>query len=100
MIKLSGKLRKVFDAQTFPNFEKRVFWVDDISEKYPNTWQFELWGKDVEMIDHFQVGDFLTFYVDIRGKVWSNAEGKEGVMNTIKCWNIEKDGKPFKEIVK
>ena len=27
-------------------------------------------------------------------------DGKEGVMNSIKCWNIEKDGKPYKETQK
>ena len=32
-------------------------------------------------------------------KYWEK-EGREGVINTLKCWNIEKDGKSFKEISK
>lgn len=97
MIKLTGTIRKVFPTQTYNNFDKRIFWVDDISDKYPNTWQFELWKNDTTMIDHYNVGDFVTLYIDIKGKVWER-DGKEGVMNTLKCWNIEKDGIPFKEI--
>ncbi len=97
MIKLSGKIKKVFDKETFSNFEKRTFWLEDVSDKFPNTWQLELWKTDVDMIDHYAVGDFVTVYLDIKGKFWSR-DGKEGVMNTLKCWNIEKEGKPFKEI--
>ena len=49
------------------------------------------------MIDSYNVGDFITAYIDIKGKHWEK-NGKEGVMNTLKCWNIEKEGKPYKEI--
>jgi hypothetical protein len=100
MIKISGKIKKVFNAETFgieKPFEKRNFWLEDISDKYPNTWQLELWQQDCPMIDSYNVGDFITAYIDIKGKHWDK-NGKEGVMNTLKCWNIEKEGKPYKEI--
>lgn len=100
MIKISGKIKRVFEAETFgteKTFEKRNFWLEDISEKYPNTWQLELWQQDCPMIDSYNVGDFVTAYIDIKGKYWER-NGKEGVMNTLKCWNIEKEGKPYKEI--
>jgi hypothetical protein len=51
------------------------------------------------MIEEYKVGDFVTCYIDIKGKYWEK-EGREGVINTLKCWNIEKDGKSFKEISK
>lgn len=98
MIKLSGKIKKVFDTETYNNFSKRVFWLEETSEKFANTFQFELWKQDTDMIDHYKVGDFVTVYLDIKGKHWQNDSGKEGVMNTLKCWNIEKEGKPYKEI--
>ena len=100
MIKISGKIKRVFDSETFgadKTFEKRNFWLEDISDKYPNTWQLELWKQDCVMIDSYKVGDFVTAYIDIKGKYWER-NGKEGVMNTLKCWNIEKEGKPYKEI--
>jgi len=100
MIKISGKIKRVFEPETFgieKPFEKRNFWLEDISDKYPNTWQLELWQQDCPMIDSYKVGDFITAYIDIKGKYWER-NGKEGVMNTLKCWNIEKEGKPYKEI--
>jgi hypothetical protein len=98
MIKLSGKIKKVFSTETFSNFEKRTFWLEEVSDKYPNTFQLELWKQDCTMIDNYELGDFITVYVDIKGKYW-NKNDKEGVMNTIKCWNIEKEGKLFKQII-
>jgi hypothetical protein len=52
------------------------------------------------MLDSYNEGDFITAYLDIKGKHWSKDDGKEGVMNTLKCWNIEKEGKTYKEIKK
>jgi hypothetical protein len=99
MIKLSGKIRKVFPSQTFGSFEKRIFWLDDVSDKYPETWELELWKANCPMIDSYKVGDYVTCYIDIKGKYWQN-DVKEGVMNTLKCWNIEKEGVPFKPLNK
>lgn len=99
MIKLSGKIKKIQETESWNNFEKRCFWLEDIADKYPNTWLLELWKTDTAMIDEYKVGDFITCYIDIKGKFWEK-EGREGVINTLKCWNIEKDGKSFKEISK
>ena len=99
MIKLTGVIKKVFPTETFNNFEKRVFWLDDQADKYPNIHSLELWKNDVEMIDHYKVGDFVTAYIDIKGKYWEKAD-KSGVINSLKCWNIEKEGVSFKNIDK
>ena len=98
MIKLSGKINRIFDSQTFETFEKRIFWMEDnFNENYPNIFALELWNKDCKMIDNYSVGDYITAYIDVKGKHWQR-DGKEGVMNTLKCWNIEKEGVLFKPI--
>ena len=97
MIKITGRIKKVFPTEVFGGFEKRTFWLDDEAEKYPNTHSLELWKADTEMIDSYEVGDQVTCYIDIKGKFWEIAD-KEGVINSLKCWNIEKDGQTFKKI--
>ena len=100
MIKITGKIRKKFETNVFgQGFEKRLLWLEEVSEKYANTWQLELWKDDCKMLDSYEEGDYVTCYVDLKGKYWSR-DGKEGVMNSIKCWNIEKDGKAFKDVKK
>ena len=98
MIKLSGIIKEKFEVQTFNNFEKRTFFLEEITDKYPNTWALELWKKDCPMLDNYKLGDYVTCYIDIKGKFWENGNGKSGVINSLKCWNIEKDGKLEKEI--
>lgn len=99
MIKITGKIEKVFPKQTLSGgFEKRVFWLDDQAENFPNTYQFELWKSDVEMIDKYKEGDVVTCFVDLKGKKFTGKDGEERITNTIKCWNIEKDGETYKKI--
>jgi len=102
MIKLTGKIKRKFDAVTYGSFEKRVLWLEEVADgRYPNTWQLELWKEDVSMLDSYDEDDYVTCYVDIKGKLIpreKSRDGDEWVSNTIKCWNIEKDGKPHKAI--
>ena len=101
MVKLEGKIKNVFDTETFNNFEKRKFWLEEVAAeaRFANTWELELWKNDTKMIDSYKVGDYITAYVDIKGRAYvKRSDNSDGVMNTIKCWNIEKDGKTFKEV--
>jgi hypothetical protein len=50
------------------------------------------------MIDNYKEGDFIIAYIDLKGILWEEKDGKEQVKNTLKCWNIEKDGVTFKKI--
>jgi len=103
MITLTGKLTKVFDPQQkTEKFTVRKIWVTDKltgAEKFSNDWEFQLWNNDCTMIDSYNIGDILTFYVDIRGRIWTRpADGSQSVQTDIKCWNIEKEGKLHKAI--
>jgi hypothetical protein len=51
------------------------------------------------MASAYNVGDFVTCYVDIKGKMFEKRDGSgQGIITTLKCWNVEKEGKTFKEI--
>ena len=100
MTKLQGKITKIFEKETYNNFDKRIFWIKEIADKFANSFSLELWKDDCKMIDNYKIGDYVTIYIDIKGKSFTRKDGTDGVMNTLKCWNIEKDGKPFKEITK
>ncbi len=95
MNKLSGKITKIFDTASFGTFEKRKFWLEEVtnSERTPNTWELELWKGDCNLIDRYKEGDYVICYVDVKGKVIPNGkDGKDWVANSLKCWNFEKDG--------
>lgn len=103
MIKLTGKIKKIFEPVVFGDFEKRVIWLEEETngQRYPNTWQLELWKEDSKMLDSYNEGDYVTCFVDIKGKLISKEKSRDGdewVSNTLKCWNIEKDGKLHKAL--
>jgi len=103
MIKLEGKIKEVFPIIPNPKFEKRIFWLQEVAaeSRYANTWQLELWKGDCSMLDNYNVGDYITAYIDIKGNSFTKKDGSgEAVGNTLKCWNIEKDGVSFKQIQK
>jgi len=103
MIKLSGKIHKIFETESFGNqekkFEKKLFWLQEAAgeSKYANTWAMELWNQDIPMMDSLHEGDYVTCFVDVKGKYYEK-NGREGVIVSLKCWNFEKDGKTFKEL--
>jgi hypothetical protein len=98
MIKINGTIKKILPTQKLSGgFEKRLFWLED-DDKYPNTLQLECWKTDVEMLNDFNVGDIIIAYVDLKGKMFMGRDNEEKVLNSLKCWNIEKDGKLFKKI--
>ena len=100
MITLQGKITKIFDTEKKTDkLTVRKFWVDDEKEKFGNVWELQTWNSDTAMLDTYKVGDYLTFYVDIRGRLWTRQDGSQNVQMDIKCWNIEKEGKLFKPIV-
>jgi hypothetical protein len=102
MDKLSGIITKKFDTQSFGTFEKRKFWLEEVtnSERFPNTWELELWKADCSLLDNYKVGDYVICYIDIKGKIIPKGKDGEWVANSLKCWNFEKEGTLAKKIEK
>jgi hypothetical protein len=103
MIQLSGRIIKYFPQETRGTaqkpFDKIVFWLEEVTdnETFKNIWQLELWQDDCKMAKHYQVGEYVTCYIDIKGRRWQK-DDREGVMNSLKCWNFEREGRSYKEI--
>lgn len=87
IITLKGRIEKIFDPKVYGNVEKRLFWLFEDKELYPNTWELELLDSKCGLIDDYQAGDYIICKVDIIGRKWSK-DGKSGVFNSLKCWEI------------
>ena len=100
MIKIFGTIEKIFPTEIKGNgFEKRIFWLKDNDEKFPNTFQLECWKADTPMLDSYSIGDKVTCYIDLKGKIFPGRDGEDKVTNSMKCWNIEKEGKNWKKML-
>lgn len=89
-ITLTGRIKRIFPAEIRGNFESRVMWLEETEGQYPHTYNLEFHQGACNKLDNFVAGQTVTCQVDVRGRYWSK-DGREGVMNTLKCWKIDAD---------
>lgn len=87
---LTGTITDIFPAETYGQLQKRVFWLKEQADKYPNHWAIELQNSNMSLIDNFKINDRVTCNINITGRYWEK-NGKSGCINTLKCWKIVKD---------
>lgn len=92
---IKGKITDIFPPEIFGNLEKRVAWVVEVDVQYPQHYSLEFLQGDANILDNFVPGDLVECKVDVRGRRWEK-NGKVGVMNTLKCWRMDRvgQGKP------
>lgn len=89
-MQLKGTLKLIRDIQQVSEkFSKREF-VITTNEQYPQTIQLELQGNNVDIIDAYGIGEEVVCDLNLRGRAWTNKEGKEVYFNTIVAWKIQK----------
>ena len=64
------------------------FYVDiDKDSEYPSIAEFQFWGDRIDP-SKFQPGDEVTVKFDIKGKKWTNPEGKEYFLQNLTAWSM------------
>ena len=88
MYQATGRLKAIFDTQTFPSgFTKREFVVTTGEDKYPQDIKFELVKDKCEWLDNYQEGQEVTVSFDVRGN-----EFKEKYYVNLNAWKLEPVG--------
>lgn len=86
MFQLSGKVKEIFEEQTFASgFNKREFVITTEEDRYPQDISFECLKEKVSLIESLQKGEDVTVFFDIRGREWN---GRYFV--NLNAWKIEK----------
>ncbi len=85
-LQLNGKVKAIFDTQTFGSgFTKREF-VITTAEQYPQDVKFELVKDKTGAIDAYKVGQSITVNFNVRG---NDYQGKYFV--SLQAWKLEAD---------
>lgn len=89
--KLIGQIVKIFDKQQVTEtFTKREF-VIQTNEQYPQMVKFELTQAKCADIDSYSIGDSLIVHFNVRGRKWTNKEGKDSYFISLQAWRLEGD---------
>jgi single-strand DNA-binding protein len=87
MYEATGKIKVIFDTQTFPSgFTKREFVVTVGDDNYPQDLKFEMIKDKCTWLDQFQPDQAVTVSFDIRGN-----EFKDKYYVNLNCWKILAD---------
>jgi hypothetical protein len=88
MYQATGKLKVIFDTQTFPSgFTKREFVVTTGDSNYPQDIKFELIKDKCYWLDNYQVGQEMTVSFDVRGN-----EHNDKYYVNLNAWKVEPVG--------
>ena len=89
-LEVTGIIKSVGEVQLLgeKQFAKMEFVIESEGE-YPTPYKMELLGDKVDEIGKFaKVGERKTVGYNIRGRYWTNKEGKEVVFNSFNAWRI------------
>jgi single-strand DNA-binding protein len=91
MSELTGTIAAIHDTQEIGTFTKREFWLKTEGD-YPQTISIEFTKDKCSLLDAYAPGQQVKVYYNLRGREWTNQEGKTRVFNTIQGWKIEAVG--------
>lgn len=69
------------------NFLVRKIWVQT-QEQYPQTLEVQFTQNNCVVLDNFAEGQVVDISINLRGREWTNKEGKTMVFNSINGWLI------------
>ena len=87
--KLKGRIIDIFETQQIKDtFKKREF-VIETDEQYPQLVKLELVQDNCTKLDSLDIGQEVTAHFNVRGRKWTNKEGKDNYFISLNVWRIE-----------
>lgn len=98
-MEITGRIKKIFEPQTFENgFKKRQVVITTI-EQYPQDILIEFFKEKCDLLNLYKEGDSVKMGININGREWTSPQGEVKYFNTIIGWKIEKaDGVQSKAV--
>jgi len=88
-LKSYGKVKVITPTvQVSDSFKKREV-VITTEETYPQDLKFEFTQDNCSKADGLQVGQLATIFFNLRGREWTNKEGKESYFVSLNAWKVE-----------
>ena len=91
MYKRQGIIKLINETKEYGSngFKKREL-VVTTQEQYPQNILVEFIQDRCEILDSFNVGEFVKIDINLRGREWVNKDGETKYFNSIQGWRIEK----------
>ncbi len=85
-----GKIHEIFDTQQkTDNFKLREFVLEYQDGQYPQQIKFQLTQDRCSLLDHFSIGDEVKVAFSLRGRSYTNKEGKTMYFTNLNAVKLE-----------
>lgn len=88
---IKGQLLEKFEIQKVSeSFQKREFILEYAENpQYPEFLKFELIQSNCDQLDNIQVGSEISVTFNLKGRKWTDKQGKVVYFNSLQAWRIE-----------
>ncbi len=87
-MEVKGTIKAIFAEQVISDkFRKREF-VLTTNDKYPQDVLFQLTQGNTDLIDTIRVGEEVEVKFNLRGKEYTNREGKVSYFTSLEVWQV------------
>ncbi|MXV14697.1 DUF3127 domain-containing protein [Hufsiella ginkgonis] len=89
-MELKGKVHEIAAvANVSETFKKRELIIEYAENpQYPEFIKFEALQDKVNLFDPLKVGDQVEVFFNLRGRPWTDRNGKTSYFNTLVVWRI------------
>ncbi len=89
-MKINGVLLEVFETkQITATFKKREIVVEYVeNSQYPEYIKFEIIQDKCDIIDQFSIGQELEIHFNLKGRKWTDPQGKIVYFNSLQAWKV------------
>jgi hypothetical protein len=88
-MEVQGKLFKKFDATEHGGSFKKIEFVVELDDKYPQLVKMQAVQDKVSLIESMPVGTVAEFFFNLKGREWTNSEGKVLYFTNVEVWKVK-----------
>jgi len=89
-LQIKAKLVQKFPATTHTQTFKKMEFIIEIDDKYPQTVKMEVHNDNISTIESLPEGTIANWHFNLRGRKWTNPETNKIVFfNSLVVWRAE-----------
>jgi len=92
ILKIKGTVYKVSQEEVkSEKFKKREVILEVIEGTYKQHLTVQFSNGKCDLLNNVRQGDMISVSINLKGRLWTGADGIEKCFNTIEGWQIETD---------
>ena len=96
-MEVTGKLVKKYDATTHGDSFKRIEFIIETEDKYPQLVKMQATQERVPVVEKIEIGSTVKFNFNLKGREWTNAQGENVYFTNLEVWKLEVTDEPADE---